>query len=683
MPREGVVDTREEKNEETLMSEAKERFNFALSYWSEFHTAMKNDLDFIHVTQWTQAATSKRTKEGRPMLEIDRVSTNIDSVIGDNRMNKAAAKVRPADRQATKKTADVMNGLMRAIQRNSDAEVAYETGFETVVQGGFGAWRVDKVFADDESFEQDLEVNEISDPFSVLFDPAFKKSDATDARYCFVTEKMSRDEFRVRYPGIEPVSFGGPTVHETDWCNEDFVVVAEYWVKRPVEKRVALLTDGTTTDLDLFEKIQDELAASGNQLAVATGTDGKPRVRNVKTHEVVMYFVDGNQIIEGPTVWEGKTIPIVGCFGKKMTVHGKKRYRGLVRKAKDSQRSYNFARSSSTESMGNSPKAPIMATAKQLEGHEQSWIAAINSNLPFLKYNADRDAPGAPQRIQPPNVNTAAVNEALQSSDDIKATMGIFDPSIGAQAPETSGVAIARRQLGSDKTNFVYHDNLARAIEVTGEIMVEMIPLVYDSTRAVVILHEDDQEEIVDINTQITDEESGELVTLHDLSAGKYSLSITVGPSFATQREEALDSMLKVIEAAPQVAMLVIDLIAKAGNWPDSEEFIARLRKALPPGIAEPTEEEKEAARTAAEAQANQPPGPEEIAQDLTLKKLDAEVKGAEFDSQKTQAEIAKILAQIQKTQAEVTKTMSEAAVNQVFEAIGMTGQQEGQPPQL
>jgi hypothetical protein len=78
--------------------------------------------------------------------------------------------------------------------------------------------------------------------------------------------------------------------------------------------------------------------------------------------------------------------------------------------------------------------------------------------------------------------------------DDMKATTGIFDASLGNQANETSGKAILRRKEQSNLTTMHYIDNLARSFKQGGDIIAEIMPKIYDTEREIEILGEDEAE---------------------------------------------------------------------------------------------------------------------------------------------------------------------------------------------
>ena len=193
----------------------------------------------------------------------------------------------------------------------------------------------------------------------------------------------------------------------------------------------------------------------------------------------------------------------------------------------------------------------------------------------------------APQRIHAPEPPQAMWREAEIATDDLKATTGIYDASLGAKSNETSGVAIKRREDQGDTANFHYQDNLTLSIEHTGRILIDLIPKIYDNQRVVRLLTEAGDASMVPINHVIYSD-NGQSMMLNDLSVGRFDIRVTIGPSYQTKRLEAAQSIVELMSAlGPQVAPLLADIAVRNMDIPDAEEAANRLRAianaSLPP----------------------------------------------------------------------------------------------------
>ena len=550
--------------------EALERFDRAQEYERENRELAEEDFKFVAGDgQWDYDIRKERESAGRPCLTNNRLPVYISQVMGDARQNKPAIKINPVDDQSDPETAELLEGIIRHIESDSDADVAYLSALQHACEGGFGHWRVLTDYTDEMSFDQDIKIERITNPFSVYWDNNSTHPCKADANWCFVTEWITTEEFDRRYPRENDEVRDWEADHTVSrygtWLDgQHRVRISEYWCKKRKKVKISRLDDGSVIDGE-------------SPFAVA--------VRDTYVTEVVRYVLSGDRVLEGPEVWPGKHIPIVSIFGPEEFIEGRCRYRSMIRHAKDPMRMYNYWQTAITEKIALAPKSPFVGTIEMFKGLEHIWNKANDLNVPYLPYNPDPTSPNArPERSRPADLNVAEITQANQSIEDIKATIGIFDASLGAQGNETSGRAILARQREGDTATFAWIDNLARGIEHTGRILVDLIPKIYDTQRVIRIMGEDDSQKQVQVNqVNIVDPMTGAYEVLNDVTVGKYDVRVTVGPSYATRRIEAADSMMQFIQAFPAAAPIAGDLIAKSMDWPGAEEIAERLKKALPP----------------------------------------------------------------------------------------------------
>ena len=609
--------------DEDFLRLARERYRRAIEAERDSREAMLDDLRFRAGDQWPEDVKAERAE--RPCLTINMMPQFIRQVSGDVRLNKPSITVKPVSGGADREKAAILTGLIRAIEHASLAQVAYSGAVDASATCGIGHFRVDTEFTDDDVFEQDIRIRRIRNPLAVAWDPDAQEITKEDARYCFITETMTPAAFRAAYPGAATADFPAEGSDESlrPWRDGENVVVAEYWVKQPAERTLALMPDGAVRDVT--EIAEPELA----RLAPL-------RLRRVRAHQVRSYLVSGLEILEGPTDWPGRYIPIVPVLGEEVHVGRETVTHGLVRFAKDPQRIYNYSRSAATEAVALAPKAPFVGTARMFAEHESYWRRANRKNLAYLPYTPDPEAPGArPERQPAPEIQLAYGQEATLAARDINATTGLHPPALGQASNETSGVAIEKRQREGDVGTFVYVDNLAIALGYAGRILVDLIPKIYDSTRVVMVIGEDETERFVEINRPALNEQ-GETVLLNDLAAGRYDVRVSTGPSFTTRRDAAAASMVEFIRAAPETATVVMDLLARNLDWPGSEEMAKRFRRiAVARGLAEPEQGE----------------GPDSLTPVLgaQAEKAEAEALRLRVETLKEQVETLKLRAQAEK----------------------------------
>jgi hypothetical protein len=654
------------KNDD-LLKLARSRMSEAVDADLENRQEDMDDREKLVGNQWPQDIRETRETDGKPCLTMNRLPQFVRQVTGDIRRMNPAIKVMPADNGASPDTADIIEGLIRQIEYASDASSVYEQSAESAAASSIGWFRILNDWVDDESFDQELKIKLIRNPFSVYADPASELPTREDARFIFITETMKTEEFEEQYPGKKhiDVEYDGTTDGLENWQHENKVVVAEYYWKEPVTKKIALLGNG-------------EVVENPNR-----AMDIK-RERTVKTHKVMWAKISGCDVLEGPIEQPSMHIPVIAVTGEEWVV-GDRVYRSsVIRYAKDAQQMYNYWRSAQTEFVALQPKAPYMVSTKQIAGLETLWNEANTKNRPYLVYNPDDKAPGAPQRATPPISSQAMFEQALSAADDMKATTGIYDSALGNSSNEKSGVAIRQRQMESDVSTSIYSDNMAKAIGHCGRVLVDMIPKVYDTKRNIRILGDDDAEKIVEINGQQLMHQAGEIVgvPVNDLTVGKYDVRVTVGPNYSTRRQETAEGMMEFIRVLPQAGAATADLIAKAQDWPDADKFADRLKKTLPPQLRDPEEmtpEEQQAAQQA-QAQQAQMAQIQQAAQQIEFRKADAEATEAEADAEKAKVEVMNEQMELAVKSGQVNAAIGQIVQAEVARALqGLL--QQGQRP--
>lgn len=653
------------KADKAIIDEAKERFRIAQDADNDNRLQALDDIKFVHDEdgQWTDEARTAR--KGRPCMTFDHTSAALDQVIGDYLQSRPGIKVRGTDDKTDPKLADIYTGLIRNIESGSVARDAYSTAFKLAATGGYGVWRVHADYEDEDSFDQCVYIKKVANPFTVLFDPQAQETTKHDGRFAFVEDVMEMVDFKAQYPDAiaGEIDNSGVGTRDSGWFLDDAVRVVEYFRKKPIKKTICKLSTGEVVDKKDIEPVMDEIMAAGVQVIAE---------REVDSHKIEWFKLTAAEILERGE-FPSKYIPLVPCYGKTINIEGKEKYRGLVRKAKDAQRSYNYHRSQTIEVVALQPKAPFMATPAMISGFENQWKTINTSNAPIILYKPDPDLPGMrPTREAPPAFPQALMQEALTALEDIKAATGIHNAALGQQSNETSGRAIRERKLEGDTANFEFVDNFSLSLEHTGRILIDMIPKIYDTERIIRILGEDGAESYETINKAVLDQQTQQVIKLNDLSQGKYDVVVTTGPSYSTRRVETAEQLTAVMQANPQLGMMLSDLWIKSLDLVGADDAVKRVRKLLiTQGLVEPTEEE------AAEMPQQQPNPMEQIAQMLALEKAGAEVDKIKADADVKSADAA--LKTLEYSMATGNVQLQQMALMQLVQSMQ---QQPAMPPQ-
>lgn len=549
-------------DQETLR-EIRQRFSNAVEFSATVRQEMLDDIRFARLgDQWSEAAKYDRNRPGkeRPMLVVNRLLQFRDRVVNEIRQNTPSIRIRPVNDGADQETAEVLMGLVHHIQDNSNASIAYDTAVEWQVDAGLGYFRVRNDYIDDTSFDQDIFIDRIPDPMKVYFDPHSKQPDGSDAQWCIIAEEIGKDEFRRMYPDVDETSFEAAGNGDMQgWYTKDSVRIAEYYY----------------IEYDEAQEIYDE----------ETG-----RSRTVQPKRCMWCKVTGDKILER-TELPTKYIPVIPVIGHEIWVQGKRYLSGLIRNAKDAQRLYNYYLSANAENVALAPKAPFIGVAGQFET-DPNWGRANKESVAYLEYDPVSIAGtpvGAPQRAMPPQASSAIMDAIRLAENDIMQSMGIYQPSLGAQSNETSGRALLLRQKQSETGNFHYQDNLNRSIRHCGRIIVDMIPKVYDRPRVARILGEDGTPRTVNLDPNLpqasANTDNPAIDSIYNPTIGQYDVVCDSGPSYATKRDEAANMMLALTQANPALFQSIGDLMMKNMDWPGAEEISKRLQMLLPPQL--------------------------------------------------------------------------------------------------
>lgn len=627
---------------EDFLKYARELYDADAAYDRENRDWAMEDLKFAAGDQWDAQVKAGREKLMRPCLTINVLPQFVGQVVGDRRLNKTNIKVRPF-RDGTQEVADVRSGLIKSIELYSRAERVYDAACEDQVTCGIGNFRVDMEFSANDVFEQDIFVRPIPNPLAVVWDRMSVDPTGRDALHCFVQDTLPRDVYDARFPKNPcPTELSDSTMTANGWFSNDVVRITEFWelIERPAT--FAMMLDGSVQDVT--DKDPTEYEAN----LWRHPETGKVKVRKSHRTYARMHLITGFSILTEAYELPLARLPIIRVEGRTIRV-GEDRIRfGLVRFAKDSQRLKNYWRSVAAETIALAPKAQWIASSDAVEGREDDFRAAHKTGDPLLIFNKNASAP--PQRVDPAQVPAALLQEAAMNQQDIKDTTGLHDASLGVRSNEVSGKAIQARQREGDVATVIYHDNLNHAILEAGDVINQLIPLAYDTVRTVRIIGEDDKHKLMKINDTMDDESP-------DITFGKYDVVLDTGPSFATQRQEAQDAMMTLIQTAPEMMGVIGDLVAKNMDWPGAYEIAERLKKSMPPELVGDDDEE-------GQPQGGQPGeeqmSPEQQAQLMQLQQAQAQM---EAQAAMQQAEVA--TANAKARQAEADALTAEAKVRQ------------------
>ena len=601
---------RSKESEEKLLETMRSRLEMAATAYNTSREDEVNDLKFKagssdNKFQWpddvlaTRGSVQGQNINARPCLTINKLPQHVHQITNEIRQNRPAGKVVPVNDKGDVEVAEIYEGLVRHIEYISDADIAYDTAAENQVTYGEGYWRILTEYVDDISDDQEIKIVRIRNSFSTFGDPMAQDPCGADCKWYFITHDLTKEDYEEQYPdaadfgSLKADCVGNESLAR--WLGKDTVRIAEYFY---IETTKATLNIYHNKASAIKGSKEDKIFIKQGLQPIKTRDIDKKQVKWLKTN--------GREILDEKD-WAGKWIPIVRVIGNEYEIEGELHYSGIVRNAKDAQRMYNYWTSQEAEMLALAPKAPFIGYIGQFEGVEDKWASANTTAWPYLEVNPDvTDGNGSvlplPQRSQPPMAQAGLQQAKLGASDDIKATTGQYDSSLGQQSNERTGKAILAREKQSDVGTFHYGDNLKRAVRFSTRQLIDLIPKIYDTERIVRIVGLDGETKMAETNPdqpepvkKIVNPDTGiVLKKVYNLGVGTYDVCSVTGPGYMTKRQEALDAMGQLLQGNPQLWAVAGDLFIKNMDWPGSREMAARFAKSIDPKLLSDDEKSPE-----------------------------------------------------------------------------------------
>lgn len=617
-----------------VVAEALKLFERDRSAWSSVYQKALEDLEFQSdkpYAQWDDATYSDRKQTGRPVITLDQLSQFVHQVVNDIRQSTPSINCIPAGEASDPELADIYKGIIKGIEYQSKADIAYDTAATNSVKSSFGFIRVDHDYTSDTGFEQTLCIKRVINPLATYIDSNSVSLDGSDAKHAHVLEDMTVGEFKGRWPDYDAVNFSEKKERKGNANGDaEMVTVCEFFQIEEEEKEVALDEDGSI----LMAQDDGELP------------EAKVK-RKVKRVTVKRYWLSGQDVLESGT-FPGKYIPVIPVYGEEAWIDGKRHLFSLIRKAKDGQMMFNLWASLETELLLKQPQAPVMVPAGSIENYSQDWKSPSKSMaLRYDQWDGEGRPFNEPTRLQPPTIPTGIVNAKQESLNDIKSTLGMYSASIGQKSNAISGVAYNAQKTEGDTATYHYAANLNVSIEHVGRVLAAAIPEVIDTPQVIRIIGAEDEPQMIAVNGAPMQE--GQKRSF-DLKAGQVDVRITTGPSYTTKRQETVAALNQLFQAQPQLMQVFGDIYFKNSDFAGAEAMASRAEKLLPQNLKEV--EGQDPALT--QVQQQLAAATQEVQQlQLQLQSKDAETK----------ADITKAQASVETSQINLQIKQEEAAI--------------------
>lgn len=539
---------------------ANSRYQKANSYWEPLFKRIAEEKRFLCGDQWDSQLKVLRETDGRPCVQVPRLSNFVRQLHSQIRQSEVEIDVN-AENNGTKQQADIIKAIIKKIENQSSVENSYDqAGLDSIV-GGWGVLRVYGEYKSKNTFDQDLFIESIYDPTTVFFDPNSTCPIFSDSKYAFIEAIMTKEEYAQKIGQKSKILdtsklVGFSTKLSPNIIDDEHISVLEYYYKEYKEDTIYKLQNVITGETAVSREAPDP---SIMEIVVIE----KRKIEKCIIHHCLFDGVE----FHNQTIIPGECIPLVPVVGETTFINRVRFIKGAVRDSLDTQRILNYTASTQLEMIDLAPKSPWLVTDDAIAGYEDSWQDANSRNYSYLVYNSRASAP--PQRM-PAGVDVGPIAAIkAQAENDLQAVFGVYDASLGNASNEISGTAINARVNQSNKSTFVYKDNLHKAIKQIGKVLVEMIPHYYNGrVETLSITNGTDVRVPVEIDPN-----------------ADFQVDVIEIKNTETQRQELNSELLKLAQAIPQVQPLIADYIVKNSDITGTEPLVARLSTLLPPEI--------------------------------------------------------------------------------------------------
>lgn len=590
------------------------KFQLTDRAWSVVRKDQVEDVKFYNGEQYDPVQSrAAQVRNGAPLIQVNYLQPMVQQIENQIRMMNPSLVVHATDEKGSEEMADIFGGLIRHIENNSQASTAYQyaAGINGALVPGMGFIKVTSEYVDSTSFDQDLKIVPVKDPFKILPDFSFELPDGSDAEFWFEFDDIDKDVYKETYKDSMFTKNEGlwtsmcPSVGEGEWIKNDTARICKYWYKKKHKKCLAQFEDGTVGFLDdyglnedgeqinespdsvrpLVETSEAEKQAyhQDNMGALAPShrhADIKEK-RYVIVDQVWWLTTNGVEKLEEGE-WHTDDFPFVAVVGKDVIVDGKRDMYGVIRHSKDPQKMLNFMTSAFVRRIAASNNAPWIYDLETIpEKLRPMWERSHIDPVGALGYDSKggtRQAPTRGDAIEP--AVQALLEGSMKFANDIKNCIGTFGGGMGddkqGNLQDQSGAAVLALAQRGDMNNLHFAQNLTCSMNRLGRILIKAIPRVYTGPRTVRIIGTDDQATLIQINQVFNEHGEDKCYDLTD--CGSYDCVVDTGPSYATRKAEQGDILMKFGALYPEFVPVIADLIASDLDITSSQAIVDRLK---------------------------------------------------------------------------------------------------------
>ncbi len=574
-------------DEVQVLETANKNLNTWNSYFNENIVRGKDDMNFVLRDQWTAVERSEFTRLFKPAMTFNKLYDATKKIVGEQRKNKPDLIVRSLTGKASEAQINLRADLVRTISYQSQNDLVYQTAFKSALMIGFGAFQVGVDYESPRSFNKIIKYDLISDPTMCSWDPTAIKPHKGDGNFCSRRFIFTRDEFFATYPYVlNPVSYVDPyMLLDFQWQTRSTIVVCDEFVKEWFPLVIYKLSNGMVVDQYEWKEAQETFKT---QKKITEGSivqkiieNGMPTIvgeRQTQDYKIMHYRMIRDRIIDF-SEWPSRQLPVIFVDGDSYYVEGRQYTKSFIHEARDAQKALNYSLSETMAEIKNRRREQWLGTPDNIIGYEQDWRNP-ELQMGILRAKPDPKTGQLPQKMPAWEVSQGLFAVAASTNQTIKEILG-FSEMEELQGRDVSGKARRERKLEGSMSAYVFFDNLNQAIEQSGRVVNDLLPyIIGDDERHMVISKPDGKTENVILNHMQKDG-----MIKNKMEKGDFDVEIDTGPSFAVQKDIALEFLQQTLQAFPQSFPLIADLYAKNLDVQFMPQIAERFQTIVPPEI--------------------------------------------------------------------------------------------------
>lgn len=609
------------------------------------------DEDFYDNDPYTAAEKAVLAARGQLATSFNVISTTLNWVIGTERRGRTDYKILPRRKEGSQQ-AERKSQLLKYLSDANRSQFAVSKAFQSSVKAGVGWLEAGWQYADDGEPVYDR----AESWRNMLWDSRAQEDDISDARYIFRTKWMDVDIAAGNFPAREALiersasniydfgglisSFGDAAMDDGEEASEgglfsvstpeaygafrNRVRMIEAWFRKPALTRVV---SGGDFSGEIFDEFSE-----GHLREIDSGRAQLTERIKMRTYVAILTTTGLVHLQLSPYRHNRYPFTPVWCYrrGRDGMPYG------MIRPIRDLQTHINKAAMKAQYILSTNKTIMEKGAVDDLDQFEEEVarpdaIIVVNAGK-RLEMNVDRE------------LSNAHLDLMSRMIAMVQQQSGVTDESLGRTTNATSGKAIiARQDQGSLATAAIF-DNLKQAMQIHGEKMLSLVEQFFTEAKSFRITNSRGTPTFVEVNSGLPED---------DITLTKADYIISEDDWSATQRQAQVESLMNLVRevapGAPQILMLILDLLIDMMDIPAKDEVVRRIRQAT--GMKDP------------DADPNAPPTPEEVAQ-AQAKEAEAAMaqRGAEAQIAQAEATAAERQARADKTNIEAKKLIASMA---------------------